>query len=297
MKNFLLIFISLLLISATTRKNGFKIEDPLIPIEDILSGGPPKDGIPSIDSPEFIGSKKAKSVFNPDARALVIEVGGVKKAYPIPILNWHEVVNDQISEFNIAVTYCPLCGSGIIFLSDYGGRTLQFGVSGLLYQSNVLLYDRQTESLWSQLELKAISGKYKGTPLIPLPTAHINLHKYLEENPDALTLSTKTGFVRDYSSSPYQGYERENKTYFPVNITSNEYHKKKWSLLVDKKLIIPLGSLQGKKGNKVFKVGKESFKVRWDKEKKELVCEAQAQRCISAYFFALKTFYPEAKIN
>ncbi|MBC74573.1 MAG: hypothetical protein CME64_01010 [Halobacteriovoraceae bacterium] len=297
MKAFILIFLSLLFISATATKNGFELKDPLIPIDDILSGGPPRDGIPSIDEPEFISSRKAKKVFGPEERALIIEVGGTKKAYPTSILNWHEVVNDKISDFNIVVTYCPLCGSGIIFLSEYGGKNLEFGVSGLLYQSDVLLYDRLTESLWSQLELKAISGRYKGTPMTPLPSKHLNLHTYLDENPDALVLSTKTGFVRDYSSSPYKGYEKENRTYFPVKVTSDKYHKKEWSLLINEKLIIPLSSLDGKKGTKTFKVGQESFKVRWDQDKKELSCEAQSQKCISAYFFALKTFYPDAKVN
>lgn len=207
------------------------------------------------------------------------------------------MVNDKISEFNIVVTYCPLCGSGIIFLSEYGGRNLTFGVSGLLYQSDVLLYDKETESLWSQLELKAISGKFKGTVMTVLPSSHVNLHDYLKENPDALTLSKETGHDRDYSKSPYHGYEKDKKTYFPVKHESDKYHTKEWSILLNKSLIVPLASLDEEKGQKAFKVDDETFTVRWDKSKKELVCVENSQKCVTAYFFALKTFYPDAKVN
>ncbi|MCO4755917.1 MAG: DUF3179 domain-containing protein [Bacteriovoracaceae bacterium] len=297
MKNFIVIALTLFLISATKTINGFKLDNPLIPVDKILSGGPPRDGIPSIDEPKFIESRVAKKVWGNKERALVIEVGGEKKAYPVSILNWHEVVNDNISEFNIVVTYCPLCGSGIVFSSEYGGRDLEFGVSGLLYQSDVLLYDRQTNSLWSQLELKAISGRYKGTPMTPLPASHVNLQNYLLENPDAVVLSRKTGYTRDYNEDPYSGYEKENKTYFPIDHTSSKYHSKEWSILLNKQLIVPMASLAGKTGEKTFEAGGEKFLLRWDKDKKELVCQSQSQKCLTGFFFALNTFYPEAKIN
>jgi hypothetical protein len=137
---------------------GFDFSKHSIPLYEIYSGGLPKDGIPSIDNPKFVTGPKAEEGFlsNKD-RVLGIFSNGKAKAYPIRILNWHEIVNDQIAGKSIVVTFCPLCGTEMIFDSTINGRSASFGVSGLLYQSDMLLYDRETESLWSQIKSSSVN--------------------------------------------------------------------------------------------------------------------------------------------
>ena len=128
---------------------GFDLSNASIPVDEIKDGGPPKDGIPAIDQPEF---KKASAVqLDEQTRVMGVKVNEVAKAYPVPIMNYHEIVNDMFAGRPVVVTYCPLCGSGIAFDAAIDGERKTFGVSGLLYNSDVLLYDRQTESLWSQI--------------------------------------------------------------------------------------------------------------------------------------------------
>ncbi len=192
--------------------NGFDLNNALIPSEDIQSGGHGKDDIPSIDTPIF---KRALdySFFDEDTYVLGINHQGVAKAYPLPLLNWHEIVNDFMDTRPVVVTYCPLCGSGMIYEATIGGSRTTFGVSGLLYQSNLLLYDRRSESLWSQITGKAISGPLGGQELKPLPVQHTTLGAWKRENPETLILTTRTGFVRNYQQSPYQEYEDDQQLY------------------------------------------------------------------------------------
>ena len=182
--------------------NGFRIKDPLIPIDQIHHGGPPRDGIPSIDKPVFISARKADNL-NPTDRVLGIELNNIKKAYPIKILNWHEIVNDRFDHQHLVISYCPLCGTGMAFKSDASS----FGVSGLLYNSDMLLYDRKTKSLWSQIMAQAISGPLKGERLTPLAIEHTSWEDWSNRHPDTQVLSQKTGFNRSYSRSPYGHYE------------------------------------------------------------------------------------------
>ena len=207
-------------------KNGFIIEHGLIPPDQILRGGPARDGIPSIDKPVFEKIKNARNL-RKDERILGIKHGGITKAYPISIMNWHEVVNDSIGDLAYTITYCPLCGSGVAFDRLIAGETLSFGVSGLLYNSDVLLYDRESESLWSQLMGQAITGKYKGAELATLPLTHTTLSLWRQENPGSLILSEHTGYSRDYERNPYEGYEKNRDIYFPVSHKKpSRYHPK-----------------------------------------------------------------------
>ena len=145
-------------------KNGFDLSNASIPIEKILHGGPPRDGIPALDDPKFVNANHADFIQAGD-RVLGVARNGIAKAYPINILNWHEIVNDQFGDEGIAVTFCPLCGTGMAFKADIQGKIRDFGVSGLLYNSDVLLYDRDSESLWSQIAREAVSGPLLGTSL------------------------------------------------------------------------------------------------------------------------------------
>ncbi len=226
------IFIQLLLIAivfpinwvdAQTKK-GFDLSEASIPVAEIKDGGPPRDGIPSIDGPEFIRASQAN--IENDARILGVYHEGIAKAYPINILNFHEIVNDQFKDHPVVITYCPLCGSGIAFDAMIDGARKTFGVSGLLYNSDVLLYDRETETLWSQLMNEAVAGDLKGKKLDKIATANTTWAKWKATHPKTLLLSEKTGFNRDYTRNPYPGYAASAKTYFEVAEMDDSFHPK-----------------------------------------------------------------------
>lgn len=207
--------------------NGFTVSNATIPTSEILSGGPGRDGIPSIDKPKFIRPSAANFLL-PDDLVVSVTIGDKTRAYPLRILVWHEIVNDELAGQPIAVTYCPLCGTAMVFNRQIGNRTLSFGVSGLLHNSDVLMYDRQTDSLWSQLAMKAVSGPHVNTELEWLASEHLTWSAWKEKYPQGEVLSTQTGAQRNYSGSAYASYELSPDTMFPVATTRTELPKKDW---------------------------------------------------------------------
>lgn len=207
------------------RKNGFDLDGSLVPAGQILRGGPPRDGIPSLDNPSFVSPRQASFLEATD-RILGVVIDGTARAYPIRILNYHEIVNDRIGSKRFVVTYCPLCGSGVVFDAAVAGRQLEFGVSGLLYNSDVLLYDRKTRSLWSQLRREAITGPMRGERLEMIPITHTSWKDWHERYPDTRVLSTATGHFRNYRVNPYPGYSNSGHIYFPVNAEDDRYPRK-----------------------------------------------------------------------
>ncbi|MFQ5483563.1 MAG: DUF3179 domain-containing protein, partial [Nitrospinaceae bacterium] len=204
---------------------GWDFSRHAIPLDEIRSGGPPKDGIPALSNPKFVTPGSGASKYLQDSQRVIgLVVRGQAKAYPIGILNWHEIVNDRIGGKEVAVTYCPLCGTGMVFDADSGGRTLTFGVSGLLYQSDMLLYDRQTESLWSQIKSEAVTGPLTGTRLRLLASTHTTWGDWKRRRPDTLVMSRNTGYRRDYGRNPYGDYDKNRTLFFPVNASSRRYH-------------------------------------------------------------------------
>jgi len=212
--------------------NGFDVTGSLIPKDEIMSGGPPpRDGIPAILNPKFEKADEADWLGDGDL-VTGINHNGVQKAYPLRILVWHEAANDDVGGAPVLVTYCPLCGSTVVYRRDSTGKTLTFGISGLLYQSNVLFYDHQTKSLWSQLDLKAVSGKLKGQKIGLFPSALATWGQWKQKHPGTLVLSRDTGYSRDYGRDPYRGYEKNRALMFPVRRTSDAYHPKEKILVV-----------------------------------------------------------------
>ncbi len=181
---------------------------------EILSGGPPKDGIPAIDEPKFISVVEADTWLRPQEPVILVEVNDQAKAYPIQILTWHEIVNDTVGGTPVAVTFCPLCNTAIVFDRSLDGTVLDFGTSGRLRHSNLIMYDRQTESWWQQASGEAIAGLQTGTRLTFLPGAIISWEDFRAGHPDGLVLSRDTGFVRSYGSNPYAGYDDINSSPF-----------------------------------------------------------------------------------
>ncbi len=206
-------------------KNGFRLEDPLVPLQMIQSGGPPRDGIPALSRPGFISAGEAEFL-EPRDRVLGVSLNGITRAYPIKILNYHEIVNDQFGEETVVVTFCPLCGTGIVFRGLFDGVEHSFGVSGLLYNSDVLMYDHQTESLWSQIAGQAIAGPRKGTRLERLPVSHTTWDDWRSRYPDTQVLSIETGYNRNYYRDPYRGYGSSSEVWFPVSHNDDRYSAK-----------------------------------------------------------------------
>ncbi|WP_299445054.1 DUF3179 domain-containing protein [uncultured Phycicoccus sp.] len=181
--------------------------DPLIDLDDLLSGGPPPDGIPPIDEPRF---EPAGTVdwLEGDEPVLSLTVAGETRAYPLRVMTWHEIVNDEVGGVPVAVTFCPLCTSGVAFLRTVADRgVLSFGTSGQLYADNLVMYDRQTESLWPQLTGVASVGALTGTALEAIPMGTVGWRDFAAAHPEALVLSQDTGFARPYGTNPYAGYD------------------------------------------------------------------------------------------
>lgn len=208
--------------------NGFDVANASVPITAIQRGGPPRDGIPAIDSPKFINA--AQAPLSATDRVLGVTIDGTSRAYPIRILNWHEVVNDRFGSRAVAITYCPLCGTGVAFDAQVGGETLLFGVSGLLYNSDVLLFDRASASLWSQLKRTAISGARKGQRLQTIDLSHTSWADWRKRHPATTVLSEDTGFARDYGRDPYAGYDKVLQLMFDVEHRDDRLPLKEWVL-------------------------------------------------------------------
>ena len=173
---------------------------------EFRSGGPGKDGIPAIDAPKFVTVSEA-GFLGPLEPVLAVEVNGDARAYPVQILIWHEIVNDTIGGEPVAVTYCPLCNSSVVFRRTVGDQVLDFGVSGFLRNSDLVMFDRQTESWWQQITGEAIVGAYQGTELRAEPSSTISFADFSEAHPDGKVMSRDTGFNRSYGRNPYVGYD------------------------------------------------------------------------------------------
>ncbi|MEO8091624.1 MAG: DUF3179 domain-containing protein [bacterium] len=191
--------------------SGWKTDfsDHAVPLDEFVGGGPPKDGIPSIDEPRFVTVEEANGFLDAREPVAVVEVAGEVRAYPIQILTWHEIVNDEIDGVPVAVTYCPLCNSTVAFRREVQGGPVEFGTTGMLRNSDLVMYDRKTESWWQQLTAEAVVGELTGTMLEVLPSQILSWGEVERQHPEAMVLSRDTGFDRDYGSNPYTAYDSD----------------------------------------------------------------------------------------
>jgi Protein of unknown function (DUF3179) len=185
-----------------------------VSLYEFRSGGPGKDGIPAIDHPNFVSTAEADQFLSPREPVAVLELGGDARAYPLQILVWHEIVNDEIDGQPVAVTYCPLCNSTVAFSREVDGRALDFGTTGMLRNSDLVMYDRQTESWWQQLTADAVVGELTGAQLRVLPSEILPWSEFQRLHPDGEVLSRDTGFDRPYGENPYRGYDEPNSRPF-----------------------------------------------------------------------------------
>lgn len=192
----------------------------IIPWNRVANGGPAKDGIPSIDQPQFATSESWDELeYRPTALVIGVEVDGVRRAYPFQVLVWHELVNDTINGKPILISYCPLCGTAIAFERLVNGEEIEFGVSGLLYNSDLLMYDRATDGLWSQLTGHAVAGELTSVRLEFYPSEIMSWEDWRASYPDSEVLTRETGHARDYDREPYGDYYFDDSLLFPVNST------------------------------------------------------------------------------
>lgn len=185
-----------------------------ISYSDVLSGGPPKDGIPAVDDPKYVSISDADEWLRPIEPIVSVEVDGQGRAYPIQILMWHEIVNDNLNGEPLTVTFCPLCNTAIGFKRTVDGQVLDFGTTGRLRFSNLIMYDRQTETWWQQATGEAIVGELLGTQLEFYPAAIVSWESFKEQYPDGDVLSKDTGHGRNYGRNPYFGYDNVNSIPF-----------------------------------------------------------------------------------
>lgn len=197
-----------------------------IPLDKILSGGPGKDGIPALVNPKFVSVADAPVSITDTTQGILVSLGGESKFYPYNILVWHEIVNDSVGGTPVAVTFCPLCGSAIVFDPIVNGARLEFGVSGKLYESNLLMYDRTTDSLWSQALGEAVVGEMTGTVLAHVPFQLLTFAEVKASHPSARVQSDDTGHYRSYSHYPYGDYDSNDSLIFPVSVSDSRFHPK-----------------------------------------------------------------------
>lgn len=196
--------------------NGFEMSNPEVPLTEIFQAGPGKDGIPSLEIPRFTNAERTDFLRDDD---LVIGVvhNGIAKAYPVRIMNYHEVINDQFGDEQLVVTYSPLTASAAAFSANIDGKVHTFGVSGLLYNNNLLLYDWETESLWSQIKAQAVTGKGSGKPLENVVASTSTWSSWKAQHPETKVLSPRTGYKRNYTIDPYGMFGPESRRLmFPV---------------------------------------------------------------------------------
>jgi hypothetical protein len=181
-----------------------------VEFNEILSGGPPRDGIPSIDNPQFITPSEASAWLEGNEPVIALEINGDARAYPLQILTWHEITNDIVGGVPAVITFCPLCNSALVFDRRVDGEVFEFGVSGLLRNSDLIMYDRTSETLWQQFTGDAIIGDLAGRRLKFLPSSLVSFDDFRAAHPDGLVLSRETGFPRRqslYGLNPYTGYD------------------------------------------------------------------------------------------
>jgi len=294
--------------------NGFDVSYSIIPTDQIFGGGPPRDGIPAISNPKVIRADEAKYL-RPGDVVVGVTFDGESRAYPLRILVWHENVNDTVGGVPIAVSYCPLCRSSLVFDRRVGGSTREFGVSGLLWNSNVLLYDRRpdhgAESLWSQVHMKAVTGPAarEGLKLKLLPSEMTSWEEWSKRNPGTTVLSRRTGHSRNYDVSPYGAYFSNDRLMFPAR----QLKKRPERFLNKEPLIVvnvgerwkayavrDVAAAAGSDGFMEDEVGGKRLRLEYSEQsnsvRAELIGEKTEVPAAYMFWFALASMLPEAEI-
>lgn len=282
----------------TSVRNGFVLEPSSIPVAEILSGGLPRDAIPALSGPATLPA--AAAALQDEDIVLGVVVAGQARAYPVAILNWHELVNDTLGGEPILVSFCPLCGTGIVFDRRIGGVARTFGVSGLLYRSDLLMYDRESESLWSQISAEAVSG--------PLLGKRLRLHRarmdrwgaWRRKHPETSVISRDTGHRRNYARSPYADYATSRKLMFPVP-SDPRYHPKMPTLGLripeEGSRAYPASELASAGGSVRERFLGRDVRVSYDSDRQVFGIDAPPEvEVVEGFWFAWAAFHPETSV-
>lgn len=268
------------------------------------------DCIPSIDQPKFVSAKQASRFLKDDDLVIGVAFEGWEteddpvKAYPVKIMNWHEIVNDFVNENSVAVTYCPLCMTPRVYGRLFDGKAVDFGVSGMLLNSNLVMYDRETKSLWSQFDGQALVGPRKGQKLTVFPSVITRWKDWLAKHPATVVLSTDTGYDRPYDENPYGDYADVDDVYFPLEHNDNRREPKEviFGIVIDgqAKAYPELELKKALSGKSVFTdefAGKKLALVYGD-EGLTLTDEETLEKIPVAfsYYFTWSAFYPDTQI-
>jgi hypothetical protein len=277
----------------------FVIRDARVDVSDILAGGPGKDGIRSVDAPRYAAPAEAGWA-GPDTEVLGVALGGDAHAFPVRMIEFHQIVNDSLGGVPVAVTYDPLTGTPLVFDRRVEGRTLTFGVSGLLYNSNFLLFDRETESLWSQFLGRAVAGPLAGRVLTRIPVRQETTRAWLERHPDSGILRHPMPEHIDYRVSPYQTYWVDEKIVSPVAARDSRYHAKELVLgvVVGGVARAYLGSIVTREGGAVDEEFRgKRIRIAYDSAAGTFSWDMpEGVELVESYWFAWKAFHPDTEI-
>jgi hypothetical protein len=279
--------------------NGFDLRLGVVPPSEIIAGGPPRDGIRSVDAPQFVSPGEAIWA-PPPVPVIGAALAGEARAYPVHLLEYHQVVNDRFGAVPLVVTYDPLTGVPKAYRSRVGGRDLHFGVSGLIYKTSFLLYDRETESLWSQYLGKAISGPLVGQLLEAVQTRQEPMGIWFRRHPQTTVLTRPERQHIDYRYSPFKAYWLSKKVIFPVEAVDDRYHPKEVVLgvAVGDARRAYLGSILTAEGGRIVDdFAGHKVRVDYDSDTGTFVWEAPEDVVVTdAYWFAWKSFHPDTEI-
>jgi len=288
-----------------------------VSLTEFQSGGPPRDGIPAIDRPQFVDVASADEWIDEREPVILVEHAAQPRVYPIQILMWHEIVNDEIAGTPVAVTFCPLCNTAIVFDRRLRGETLDFGTSGKLRNSDLVMYDRQTQSWWQQFGGEALVGRYAGERLEQLPARIVGWGEVKRRLPAARVLSRDTGHSRAYGDNPYQGYDDVDTPPFfgAANDDDGRLPPKERVVYIergDDAIVVPFSVLEQKRELEVD-VGGEQLVVRWTKGvasaldagaieegrdvgAAEVLADGKLVPFDEPFWFAVAAFRPDARI-
>jgi len=264
-----------------------------------------KDCIPSIDNPKFVSASEAERDFlDVEEWVIGLERNGVVRAYPLSILNWHEIVNDKVGDEYIAISFCPLCYTGNAFERIVDGEPSEFGVSGYLINSNLVMYDRNTDSLWEQLTGEAIVGPQIGKKLKKITVSTMPWSDWKDLHPDTVVLSTDTGYDRDYGQFPYGDYNTSSSVFFDLENKDDRLFEKEliYGVTVfDKAKAYPISKLEEdfpEGGEFKDSVGGHSVNVKFA-DGNFAVYDAETDEEIVpeiGFWFSWAAFYPKIEI-
>jgi hypothetical protein len=280
---------------------GFDLTHHVVPAAEIRDGGPAKDAIPAVRDPQFVRAGQA-AFLEANDKVIGVVLEGRARAYPIKILNWHEVVDDSIEGVPLAVTFCPLVQDAAVYRRAAGdGQTLVFGVSGKLYQSNLVLYDANTQSLWSQLDGRALAGPLAGQKLSAIPSTVTTWEAWRKKHPATDVLSMDTGYTRDYGVDPYWGYEHGAEIVSPVTHLDERLDAHEIVLGISaggQDEAFPLSKLAGAPMPLRVRLGETDLTINYDAGSGAASASAAGERipAYSGYWFAWAAFHPATAV-